>query len=121
MATMSQPTLGPLALGDQLAADSQRRVVERVTIVGLVAENVASASFYRENQSRRRFGFGHIQGSNFPRDGNPSSVVDGVQLISFRPAAAGTPPCRIGIFAVASDHQRLAVDTHHPGGNVEFS
>src|SRR5262249_10110554 len=39
----------------------------------------------------------------------------------FHPATTGASPGRIRVFAVATDHQRLTVDEHHPTATVELS
>ncbi len=114
MATMPKRRPRTFALSHQLVADRQGDVMQGVTVIRTVTEDVASAPFQGGDHPGGNLRFGDVQGGRFPTQRDAVLAVKSVELVAFRPAASHMAPLGVGIFAVAAHKERLAVHRQDP-------
>ena len=115
MLAMPQTGLRSFAFRYQLMSRTQGKVVKRITVVRLVPEKVAAPVESRD-QTGGHLGFTPVQRGNFPGQGQRRRAVDRVQLVALGVTTARSTPRSVGVFAVASDQQRLSIHHFHPVG-----
>jgi len=112
---MSQASLRSFAFGHQLIARTQSRVVQRITVILLVTQEV-SAPFRSREQAGGRVRLTDVHGRNFPTQRDWGRTVNRMELIPFGLAAARSTPSTVRVFTVASHDQRFSV--HHIDASV---
>ena len=112
---MSQLGSRSFAISYQLMPRMQGNVVKRIAVIRLVSKEVSAPAESRD-QTCRHFRFAGVQRCHFPRQRQRSGTINRMQFVTFGITSARSAPSTVGVFAVASHHQRLAVDDVHPTG-----
>jgi hypothetical protein len=112
---MSKTVTRPFSLSHQLMARTQGNIVKRITVIRLVAKDI-SAPVESRDQAGGNFGFTGVQWRDFPDQRQWGRPIHGVQLVTLGVTPACSTPSTIGVSAVTSDGQRLAVHNGNQAG-----